>query len=347
MSCPGNCIFCDQTRITGFSNIPDSELIKKIVYRSIEKADKARPGINKYEVAFYGGSFSLAPKSLQLQWLAAARVNEFITFRISTRPDAVKKEWFERLKQEGLETVEIGVQSLTDTVLKQVCRNHTALDSIRAVETVKDIGLKSGMQLMTGLPGQNRDSILNTLEQVIYLKPDFVRIYPALVFENTPMAQMYLNKEYKPFNLDETIKILSIMIIKLFNAKIKLIRVGLHGDKNFFSNNILAGPIEQGLKQRALNFIFKKIFFNYIEMNKNRIEKMNLCNKISIKINPLKIDIITAHNGLKDLNASYSNFIINVVPDNKIEEYQFEIEDSAGFLNKFSLMDPANEKLLC
>jgi hypothetical protein len=61
----------------------------------------------------------------------------------------------------------------------------------------------------------------------------------------------------------------------------------------------------------------------------------------------LKIDIITAHNGLKDLNASYSNFIINVVPDNKIEEYQFEIEDSAGFLNKFSLMDPANEKLLC
>ena len=108
-------------------------------------------------IAFYGGSFTGLSLELQDAYLGAA--HGFIErglasgIRVSTRPDYIDMEKLAFLKARGVVTVELGVQSLDDEVLRLSGRGHLAEDSIRAAGMVKSAGLELGMQLMAGLPG--------------------------------------------------------------------------------------------------------------------------------------------------------------------------------------------------
>jgi histone acetyltransferase (RNA polymerase elongator complex component) len=60
-----------------------------------------------------------------------------------------------------------------------------------AVTLLKKHGYKVGLQLMIGLPGQSAKSAFDTAEQIAALSPDFVRIYPTIVLNQSPLARWY------------------------------------------------------------------------------------------------------------------------------------------------------------
>ena len=51
---------------------------------------------------------------------------------------------------------------------------------------------------MPGLPGDSAGIFQETVNKVIELKPDFVRLYPTLVIQGTPLEQMYSTGRYTP-----------------------------------------------------------------------------------------------------------------------------------------------------
>ena len=109
--------------------------------------------------------------------------------RFSTRPDTIDKTHLNILKNYPVSTVELGVQSMDDKVLTLAGRGHGALDTIRAVDRLKQHHFTIGLQMMVGLPGDDETTCLATARRMADLSPDFVRIYPTVVLQNSLLAR--------------------------------------------------------------------------------------------------------------------------------------------------------------
>jgi histone acetyltransferase (RNA polymerase elongator complex component) len=92
---------------------------------------------------------------------------------------------------------------------------------------LKAAGYRTGIQLMLGLPGDSAQGALETAQTVAGLKPDFVRIYPTLVLNGSPLAQSYKTGQYQPLTLTEAVY-QARALLRLFHRRdIKVIRMGL------------------------------------------------------------------------------------------------------------------------
>jgi oxygen-independent coproporphyrinogen-3 oxidase len=76
------------------------------------------------------------------------------------------------------------VQSFNDDELKAIGRVHDAKGAVRAVENV---GIKTNLDLILGLPHQTRESFARTLDQAIALHPGHLSLYMLDLDETTPL----------------------------------------------------------------------------------------------------------------------------------------------------------------
>ena len=93
------------------------------------------------------------------------------SIRISTRPDCINKDILKRLKKYKVKTIELGVQSSNDYILKRANRGHTFQDVKKASKLIRFYGFKLGHQMMVGLPESTRIDEINTAKALIKLKP--------------------------------------------------------------------------------------------------------------------------------------------------------------------------------
>ena len=248
--CPHQCVFCNQKNITGENKPPDASSI----HPSISQYLEARRDNEAVQVAFYGGSFTALPLAAQKAYLEAVR--PFITsgrvesIRISTRPDGISTEVLALLKRSHVRTVELGVQSMDDDVLTRSGRGHTSADTLKAFNLLRARGFTLGLQLMPGLPGDTPETFQKTVSQVISLRPDFVRIYPALVIKETPLAELYRTGRYSPLSLDDAVLLCHKAVARFEQAGIEVIRVGLQPTEELERpGTIIAGPWHPAFRQ--------------------------------------------------------------------------------------------------
>ncbi len=248
--CPHQCVFCNQKNITGQTMpVTPSAIPRKITeYLTVNSVGKST------QVAFYGGSFTALPFESQEAYLTA--VQPFITagqiesIRPSTRPDYITNDGLALLKEYHVTTIELGVQSMDDAVLIRSGRGHTAADTVNAVSLIQSHDFLIGLQLMPGLPGDSADSFMKTIGMVIELKPDFVRIYPALVIKDTPLEDLYTSGRYMPLSLDDAVALCREAFEKLELAGIEVIRIGLQPTEELERpGTIIAGPYHPAFRQ--------------------------------------------------------------------------------------------------
>ena len=256
--CPHRCSFCDQQSITGQSECPTPEEVDAVC----AKAARALAGFSAgSEIAFFGGSFTMIPRETMVSLLMpAARWVEsgaFSGIRCSTRPDAIDEEILDLLARYHVRSVELGAQSSDDSVLAENGRGHTFADTRRASALIRARGFSLGLQMMTGLPESGPEKDLQTAKDFILLKPETMRIYPALVLDHTPMAQLWRRGDYRPQTLEEAAS-LSAELLDLFEeAGIRVIRVGLHAEPSL-EKNLLAGPYHPAFRELAEGARFYK-----------------------------------------------------------------------------------------
>ena len=256
VGCPHVCTFCNQSRITEVSGIgyltPEyiTSTIKDYVGES--KSDKY------WEVCFYGGSFSAINQDLQRQLLLPAyealKEGRIDGIRCSTRPDAVSDSQLELLCSYGMKTIELGVQSMDDTVLSLAKRGHTSNDVKLAVKQLRKFGFTVGLQLLAGLLGDSWDTIIKTGIEIYQLQPDFVRIYPVLVIENTELAEQYKAGIYEPLSLEQALQYCSFLKTWFESHQITVIRTGLQSTEELDAgHSLLAGPYEPAMGELVTN----------------------------------------------------------------------------------------------
>lgn len=250
--CPHQCAYCNQRLTTRQTlSLPQAEQIQRTVLEWTRRST-GRP----VEVAFFGGSFTLLPMKQRQQLLESVQplLDQGLVngIRISTRPDGLCDAILSFLAEYRVSTIEIGVQSLDNGVLKQSDRGHTATDSIAAIMRVARAGFHTGAQLLPGLPGDTPDKALASLSGVMAAGAGFVRIYPALVLAGTRLAGQYAAGDWQPPALDATIRLCARMLLMAQKAGIPVIRLGLQSDEGLVAGEtVLAGPWHPAMGQLA------------------------------------------------------------------------------------------------
>ena len=238
LGCPNDCVFCNQRAIAGVT-VPATPEDVRIAAERVRNA-----GAENAEIAFFGGSFTAIERGYMRLLLEAAKreldKGGFSGIRISTRPDCVDAEVLEELKAAGVTVIELGAQSMNDEVLFKSGRGHTADDTRRASALIKAKGIRLGLQMMTGLPGDDDEGALYTAGEIVKLSPECVRIYPTVVLKNTALADMYASGEYAPQTVDDAVA-LCVRLVRVFDeAGVRIIRLGLQRTESC-ENDVVAG----------------------------------------------------------------------------------------------------------
>ena len=297
LGCPHDCAFCNQVKITNYKDRADSNSIRKQIedYLAYFK-DKESPK----EIAFYGGSFTGLPYETMVSYLEIAgqykKKGIIDRIRLSTRPDYINNSILDTLKSYQVDTIELGIQSFDDEVLKANERGHSALDSKRASELIKEYGFTLGHQVMPGLYKDNRERIIATALESARMRPDIARIYPTLVIKDTKLEKLYQAGLYQPLTLAEAVEI-SAEVLMIFTYKnINVIRIGLQPTDNINEGaDVVAGPFHAAMRQLVESYIYRL----YLE---EIIKSENIRGDILIHAKSKDISLIT---GNKKSNKKY------------------------------------------
>ena len=223
LGCPHDCVFCDQRRISG----QRSPVTAAEVTAALEALESSVD-----ELAFYGGSFTALPMAEQTALLDAAQPylqsGKVGRIRVSTRPDAIRGEVLDLLRSRHVETVELGAQSMDDAVLRASGRGHTAADTVRASQLLRERGFHLMLQMMTGLPESTEASDVATGEKLAALHPDGVRIYPTVILRGTPLEALWRRGTYREHTVEDAVRVCARLLPVFEKAGIPVIRLGLN-----------------------------------------------------------------------------------------------------------------------
>jgi len=255
LGCPNQCTFCNQKKISGQTKMVTADDVKN----SIEYYLKHFKDDNKYiEVAFFGGSFTAIEREKQEELLNAVQPyikdKKVNTIRVSTRPDAIDRDILKMLKKYRVKTIELGVQSMNNYILKRCKRGHTVEDVKKASKLIKKNGFILGHQMMVGLPESTKQDEVNTAKDLIKLRPKIVRIYPVLVIKDTELAKEYEEGEYTPLTVNQAVERCKDIVTLFNNKKINVIRIGLQNteeitDPKEEASQVVAGPYHPAFRQ--------------------------------------------------------------------------------------------------
>lgn len=284
LGCPHRCSFCDQNAITGSNALPDGEYVKALLSKALD--DGLDPASS--EIAFFGGSFTAIPREYMLELLESCQPflkQGFQGIRLSTRPDCVSYEILDILRDYGVRTVELGAQSMDDSVLLLNERGHTSLDVELASSRIKEYGIRLGLQMMVGLYGSTKELDILTAKRLIALNPDEARIYPVAVMRGTTLGRLYESGEYRTYPMDEALELLAKLLSMFSESGIPVIKLGLHSSVDVESR-LLGGIYHPALRELCESLIYRRELESMIEKEGVReftVPKRNLSSAIGHK----------------------------------------------------------------
>ncbi len=137
-------------------------------------------------------------------------VHRNVGLAVETRPDEITPDelaWFRTL---GVTKVQMGVQSLDDSILELNQRGHTVAEAHRAVALLRAAGFKIVLHWMPNLLGATLESDRADFPRLWDgLCPDEIKIYPTQLLENTALYEIWKRGEYHPYSTDELVQLIA------------------------------------------------------------------------------------------------------------------------------------------
>ena len=262
IGCPCRCSFCDQHSITMHAKSPSENDVHNAVNNALQSKNY---NPNEGQIAFFGGSFTAINRDYMLSLLKSAKEHidngDAKGIRISTRPDCIDREILDILKKHSVTSIELGAQSMSDNVLKLNQRGHSSDDVRNACKLIHEYDIELGLQMMTGLYGDDDDNAIYTANELIKLSPKTARIYPTVVFKNTMLDKLRLSGEYIPQTVENAVKLGAKLIPMFEENDIDVIRFGLHEADEC---NITGGAWHPAIAQLVQSEIIKENVVNQL-----------------------------------------------------------------------------------
>lgn len=226
--CVNRCIYCSQHVLTGVG-ASDLNSIFNTLVTDLEQALAAN--VTPLEMAFFGSTFTNLPKMWIFKFLDLAqeyRKKGLITrIRCSTRPDSFDLSLLTELRAQGMDLVELGIQSFTDEILTAAKRGYTGREAEEACRMVRESGLTLGIQLMPGLIGDRPGYFQCDVRRAMAQAPECVRLYPCLALKGTKLAKIWHEGGFRPWSLARAVDELTRAYMAFRHGGISVIRMGL------------------------------------------------------------------------------------------------------------------------
>ncbi|TLX67161.1 MAG: tRNA uridine(34) 5-carboxymethylaminomethyl modification radical SAM/GNAT enzyme Elp3 [Thaumarchaeota archaeon] len=315
--CPhGKCIYCPGGKEF---NVPLSYTGKEPVTKLAQKSNfepkyqitsklkqeySRGHNISKVEIVIVGGTFPFMPDEYQRSFIKkcfdalngiesnslqeAQKSNEAnsircVGFTVETKPDYCKEKHIDLMLEMGITRIEIGVQTLSEEVYRNINRGHNIQDVYESFQIAKDAGYKVVAHMMPGLPGSSPQKDLedfNKLFEDSRLKPDMLKIYPTLLLRGTGLAKLYEKGIYKPYP-DEVFTDLLLKIKKIVPPWVRIMRI----QREIESNDILYGYKSSNIRQILQQKLREEgLECSCIRCREVGIRKLANCENIDISI---------------------------------------------------------------
>lgn len=200
----GGCIYCD-SKGSGTGLASQMNLREQIEFFLNKFKTK---GYRKFIAYFqsYTNTYG-EPERLRTLYESIFDYPEIVGLAIGTRPDCVNEEilaTLETLKKRGYYLwVELGLQSIHNETLLKINRGHTFEDFLTTFENLKRRGFPVCVHVIFGLPGEDREMMLETIRVLSHLKPQGIKFHALYILANTPLAELYRRGEVSPLELEE------------------------------------------------------------------------------------------------------------------------------------------------
>ena len=221
----GGCIFCSSGGSGEFATPVGMDNPANCIHTQLEKGlslfHNKKVG-DKYIAYFqaYTNTYG-EPQRLYALYSAALSHPKVVGISIATRPDCLQDEVFTVLEQIRSEFphkfiwIELGLQTIHEDTASYIRRGYPLSVFETAVSKLRKHDIPFIVHIILGLPGENRDRILNTLCYVNHLKPFGIKLQLLHILKNTDLALDYEKGLVPVYTKEEYLDILLSCIANL------------------------------------------------------------------------------------------------------------------------------------
>jgi radical SAM protein (TIGR01212 family) len=203
----GGCIYCSPRGSGDFAQDGAMDVVEQFELTRDQLASKWKT--DKYIPYFQAHTNTYAPLEVIKQKIEPIMAQKGVVgLNIATRADCLEDdvlEYLAELAERVVLTVELGLQSAHDRTAEIINRGHTYADFEDGYRRLREASPKINVcvHLIFGLPGEDREMMLETVKKVAELAPEQVKIHLLHVIQNTALADMYIRGEYTPMTMDD------------------------------------------------------------------------------------------------------------------------------------------------
>ncbi len=191
--CVQKCLYCD------FLSFDDTMYATQLQYMDALRTEIMlyKPFADRYVVRSIfigGGTPSVMDESLIEALLSTVRqifsVDRFAEITIEANPGTLKYTDLLAYQSYGINRLSIGLQSADDEMLRLLGRIHNFDQFVAGYTSARRAGFRNiNVDVMSGIPGQDMHSYVDTLTRVMEYRPEHISAYSLQVEEGTPLAE--------------------------------------------------------------------------------------------------------------------------------------------------------------
>lgn len=205
----GGCIYCSREGSGDFAGNPNDNLRKQfdeIKAMMLKKWPNA-----KYIGYFQAFTNTYAPlEVLKERYETVLGFEDVIGLSISTRPDCLPDDVVDYLAELNERTnlwVELGLQTIHDETSDIINRGHTYQDFLDGFKKLKDRNIKTVVHIINGLPGEDKEMMMQTAKAVADMGADGIKIHLLHIIKDTPLRDFLNNRQIVPMEQEEYINL--------------------------------------------------------------------------------------------------------------------------------------------
>ena len=259
MTCPNRdgkcgtrgCIFCSEGGSGEFAEPLNGDVRGQILraVKRIENKTKA----SKFIAYFQNYTNTYADTEYLSDLFTAATDNDsVVALSIGTRPDCLPEDviaLLRRLNENKPVYVELGLQTIHEDTAKYIRRGYPLEIYDQAVKRLRSVGINVITHLIIGLPGEDKNKILESIDHVGKIGTDGVKLQLLHVLEGTDLSKDYKSGEFSTLSLEEYADILCDAIERLPKS------VVVHRITGDAPKRLLIAPLWSADKKTVLNYL--------------------------------------------------------------------------------------------
>jgi len=203
--CKKICSYCDFYKMV--ANDKTKEQYIETLIKEVHQKSKNYGSVN---TVYIGGG---TPSSLSLPLLKSlfkaiketVDVENLEEYTIECNVEDISEELIQVFFDYHINRISIGIQSFDSSKLKILGRNHSYLETLGKIKTIREVynsKVQINIDLMYAVQGETMETLQTDLDLIMTLRPDHISIYSLILEERTLLHHQFLKEEYQVFDED-------------------------------------------------------------------------------------------------------------------------------------------------